>query len=263
MLGRGSRFLSLKAIVLLAVAFLVAACASTSVTYSNSSRPTAARDFGSLLHSESSPVEVLIVGDDSGKTVGGWVYLAAQQLGNRFDRRTHVRPIVINGNDMGNPSDVVAWPKGQRSLTIWNLALNSSVDIIGSKIADLVPLVSPDLVVVSNGYSNVRYRSLARDSISLGRACASLWPTASIAFVIQPFEQYGSVGAENQRDLKNSALVSGYSVIDVASAFSEDRVQENLYSSDSNYPSIDGYRLWAKVFSSRVGSVSLGGGIGG
>jgi hypothetical protein len=206
------------------------------------------------LDSGNAEVNILIVGDDSGKTMGGWLYLTAQEIGKRSGRAVVIADWEPSVGEFSDRRTTV-WRGSGAQVTVYNASPPLSIQYINDNLAKIVPKdTSIDLVLISNGMSATN-RTLARASVALQYEMANLLPAASFAFIVQPTSQQGdldpSIAVGNAEDLRNSALNEGIPVIDVWKIFQRSNSIE-LFVSGSRYPSIEGYRVWASAVSAAL-----------
>lgn len=249
-------------VVTLAVLVLTAGCATGVDTY----RPAAAttsdspgqQPLSALLSAQEDPVDVLLVGDGTGISLGGWTYLTMQSLGQEYSRPTVIHEWdVASGAGYIEPPIAVADGIGA-PISLWNASISRSVDFLTDALPQMRPPSEIDVVLLNNGL-DMGPRTLAAASIRLMRSLADMYPRAAVVAILQPAlrepEDLGRQVRANVRDLDVSSRKNNFQVIDVAASVD---AAEVMYDDASRYPSSEGYRLWSQsVVDALVADVSV------
>ncbi|KIQ11777.1 hypothetical protein [Rhodococcus sp. MEB064] len=210
--------------------------------------PTATSLFASKLDDTTVPVNILIVGDDTGKSVGGWVTLVAQDLGIAHSRAVDVRDWDL-ATGSGYLPPVRMWDAPGEPLTVWNVSVARNVDFLLGALPNAVPPTPTDVdaVVVNTGTVQAP-ETLARETVSLARAAESRVNPERTIVVVQPVSDSTNAGAtERSRvDVETSARKNGFEVADVRSAFDSANTGP-LFEPGSIYPDVEGARVWAST----------------
>lgn len=234
-------------LLLLLVGLVLVSCSRGNEMYTP---PTTAASapvelLSSRLQDASDPSQILLIGDDTGASMGGWIYLVGQALSQRYGR-----PVELHDRDLAGGAGYVKQatqvsPGSGAPIVIWNASAARNIEFLTSTMTQ-VSVPEPEdveLVLVNNGL-NQAADTLARESISLMRDLASDYAEAAVVAVLQPTppspRDLRETSLSNARDLEISCRINDFQSIDVSTA-------EVTYDAGSRYPNADGIRTWAKV----------------
>ncbi|MGB3772591.1 MAG: hypothetical protein WBF79_18445 [Rhodococcus sp. (in: high G+C Gram-positive bacteria)] len=234
----------LLAFASLAVARLVSERSNTtqSSTIQSTSGPTSSPGLSDALRDSDDSVDIVVIGDDAGKSVGGWLTLVAQGLGIEHDRSVDVRDWDLERGSNYLPP-VRLWDAPGAPVTIWNVSVARNIDFLLDAIPRALPDVdSPvDAVMIDTGLMQAP-QTLARETMLLARTAQEQFDTAEVIVLVQPVAE--SSLRRSRDDVGYSARKNGFGVVDVGVAF--DNVESGeLFNPGVGYPSVDGARIWA------------------
>lgn len=237
------------AVVATVVLGTAAGCSSTADTY----RPVTVtttdaveqRSLSTMLAEPNDPVDILLIGDGTGISLGGWVFLTMQSLAQEYGR-----PAVIHDWDFAagagylEPPVPVADGTGT-PISLWNASVSRNVGFLTSALPQIRPPSDIDVVLVNNGL-DMGPRTLAAESVPLLRTLAETYSRAAVVAILQPAprepEETGDQVRANVHDLEVSAGKNDFQIIDAATTV--DGV-EGTYDGANRYPNSEGSRLWA------------------
>lgn len=236
-------------VALVAVMGTTAGCASTADPYRPMTVTTTAaveqNRLSTILSEPNDPVDILLIGDDTGISLGGWVFLTMQSLAMEYSR-----PAVIHEWDFAagtgylEPPISVADGTGT-PISLWNASVSRNVGFLASALPQVRPPSDIDVVLVNNGL-NMGPRTLAVESVPLLRALADTYPQAAVVAILQPAprepEETGDQVRANVSDLEVSARKNDFQTIDAATTVDG---AEGTYDDANRYPNPEGARLWA------------------
>ncbi|MBJ7289746.1 hypothetical protein [Williamsia sp.] len=213
--------------------------------------------LSTVLAKTDEPVNLLVVGDGTGKSSGSWVFLAAQSLGQRFGRTVEIRDWRL-GSAGRYGSATRAWSARGAPVTIWNASTSRNITYFRQTLDRWIPGGVPhvDVVIVSNGVV-VDGGELAQRSIELMTRLRERLPGAAVVAVLQPTSpgqrsvSFGGTTAAD--DLRVSARINRFQTIDVDAAFARSEPGA-VFAGPTAYPNADGYRLWATTVSDALAS---------
>ncbi|OZC75192.1 hypothetical protein CH251_10470 [Rhodococcus sp. 06-462-5] len=237
------------AAVVVAVTLLAAAGCSTPDTYrpvtAATTNSVAQQPLSSRLAAANDPVDMLLVGDGTGISLGGWVFLTMQGLAQEYGR-----PAVIHewnfaaGAGYLEPPISVADGVGT-PISLWNASVSRNVGFLTSALPQIRPPSNIDVVLVNNGL-DMGPRTLAVESVPLLRTLAETYPQAAVVAILQPSpkepEDIGDQVRANVHDLEISARKNDFQIIDAAATVNG---AEGTYDGANRYPNSEGSRLWA------------------
>jgi hypothetical protein len=191
------------------------------------------------------PVDILLVGDGTGGSLGSWVFLTMQSLAQQ-----HGRPTVIHewsfaaGAGYGEPPISVADGTGT-PISLWNASMSRNIAFL----TDVLPRIRPpsdiDVVLVNNGL-DMGPRTLAAESVPLIRTLGETYPQAAVIAILQPTPRKPTKIPDHMRakvrDLEASARKNDFQMIDVAATVG---AAGGTYDGADRYPNSEGQRLWA------------------
>ncbi|OZC50992.1 hypothetical protein CH286_05485 [Rhodococcus sp. WWJCD1] len=246
------------------VVTLVAAtgCSSTSDTY----RPVTATTTDSVgqqplsnkLAASDDPVDILLIGDGTGISLGSWVFLTMQSLAQEYGRPAVIHEWdVLAGAGYVDPPISVADGIGT-PISLWNASVSRNVEFLTNALPQNRPPSDIDVVLVSNGL-DMGPRTLAAESVPLLRTLAETYSQASVVAVLQPAprkpEELGMLVKANVHDLEVSARKNNFQVINAATTVNG---AEGTYDGESRYPNPEGYRLWSvSVTDALIANISV------
>lgn len=207
------------------------------------------RPLGDLLRDPTVPVDIALVGDGTGASLGGWVFLTMHALSQRFGR-----PAVIHdwdydaGRGYREPPIRVADGTGE-PIELWNASVSRNVEFLRSALDGMQPPDGVRLVLVNNGL-DMGAGTLARESVALVRSLSERHPRATVAVILQPSPPGEDEVTANVRDLAVSARINDIPTVDVAPAFSR---RTGLYDAGERYADLDGQRVWSSVVAAVLG----------
>ncbi|OZD58423.1 hypothetical protein CH263_24500 [Rhodococcus sp. 06-1059B-a] len=237
------------------VALLAAAampgCSTASDDYQSTTAATSTAEptqtFASRLAATDAPLDIYLVGDGTGASLGGWVYLTIQSLAQTSGRPADIREWdVLAGEGYIEPAIHVADGTGQ-PITLWNASVSRNIDFINDVLPQMRPPAGIDLVLVNNGL-DIGPTMLAQESIPLMRVLRDQNPGASVVSILQPAPSQPEAQSDQQRantrDLEISSRKNEFQTIDVATALSE---APDVYDGVDRYANTEGQRIWASV----------------
>lgn len=234
----------------LAVLILTAGCTTGVDAYRPSAASTSEspgeQPLATMLAAQEDPVDVLLIGDGTGISLGGWAYLTMQSLGQEYRRPTVIHEWdIASGTGYVEPPIAVADGIGA-PISLWNASVSRTVDFLTDALPQMRPPSEIDVVLVNNGL-DMGPHSLAAGSIRLMRNLADMYPRAVVVAILQPAprepEEFARQVRANVRDLDVSSRKNDFQVIDVAASV---EAAEGMYDGASRYPSPAGYRLWSQ-----------------
>ncbi|OLT34769.1 hypothetical protein BJF84_17210 [Rhodococcus sp. CUA-806] len=206
-------------------------------------------EWNELLLTKDRELSLLILGDNTTKSDGGWVYLVGQWISNRYDRPVTLRTWSADLN-VYSPPLLVGHGSGA-AVEIWNGGtparnISYSLDNLSTLVAPLpIPL---DFALLSFGH-NEGNRTLARDSMSLVSEIEGARAGVKSAVILQnpQRDDVASAGLHrlNMLDLATSARNQKIPSINVQEVF--DTGYDLLLDSSGRFPNIDGFIEWANV----------------
>lgn len=243
---------------------LVSGCASASLDAAEvlTNSQVSANTVGEII-TRSEDFSVLVVGDDSGKSAGGWVFLMAQKMARKYGKRVELSDVRFDtSRELVGVSEPLVFPVGDSQRTGTIRVTNWSVPWPASQIADTVSSVAgavpvPDLILVSYGYPAKEYRTLGRAAVSLEKSLYASWPSAEIVFISQPNDGNHLIRFLNQQDLAVSVGNLGVQILNVENVFAEFKEGEETLFADSGYPNIDGFRVWSGAVMSQLDNLRM------
>lgn len=210
--------------------------------------PGSGTDVESLLRDSGQAVNISVVGDGTGRTLGAWLYGMAQDLGISYRRTVQIRDWRPGRPQSYTPARTVINAEG-RPIVIWNASTSRNVRYFSDTIGQWVPASSPALVVVSNGAQEAP-RALAARTIGLVDAIRARLPDATVVTLVQPVPPDRRPQTPNDddpsRDLRTSLDLNQLPYIDVAQRV-ESSGSTDDFGRGRELMSADGYRLWADV----------------
>lgn len=213
-------------------------------------------DVGRRL-SDDQELVVTILGDNTGKSIGGWVYLFSQWIGKTFDRSVFLYTWNIEELTFSAPEQV--WVGNGPRVEIWNGSASArTADYTHEHLGALMGSGSrlSDLILYSHGH-NHGVRTLAVESTSILKELKSAFPDAAIGVVLQNpqrrTQDSSVVHDQNVMDLQFSAAINGFETLDVYGAFGG-RDLSSLLDRGGIFPSAEGYILWSKVIQDAIAS---------
>lgn len=241
----GWRLRATVAVILLATV----GCSNTTDTY----RPVTAtstdvahhQPLSTELSASNDPVDILLIGDGTGISLGGWVFLTMQSVAQRSNRPALIHEWdVLAGAGYVEPPIRVADGIGT-PISLWNASVSRNVEFLTDALPQIHPPSDIDVVMVSNGL-DIGPRTLAAESVPLLRTLAETYPEAAVIAVLQPApgepEELRERVQANVHDLEVSARKNEFQIIDAAATVDD---APGTYDADSRYPNSEGYRLWA------------------
>lgn len=238
-------------VMVAAVAVLgtTAGCSSTANTYrpvtDTTTNAVEQHPLSTKLAEPDDPVDILLIGDGTGISLGGWVFLTMQSLAQEYGR-----PAVIHewnsaaGAEYLEPPIPVADGVGT-PISLWNASVSRNVGFLTSALPQVRPPSDIDVVLVNNGV-DMGPRTLAAESVPLLRALAEAYPHAAAVAILQPAprqpEDVGMQVRANVHDLEVSARKNDFQIIDAATTVDS---AEGTYDGADRYPNSEGSRLWA------------------
>ena len=237
-------------------------CNSTSDTYrpvtATTTNDVAQQSLSSRLAESDNPVDILLVGDGTGGSLGGWVFLTMQSLSQEYGR-----PAVIHewdfaaGEGYREPPITVAAGTGT-PISLWNSSVSRNVAFLTEALPRTRPSSDIDVVLVNNGL-DMGPRTLAAESVPLLRTLEETYPQAGVVAMLQPSPREPDVFANqaraNVRDLEVSAHKNDFQTIDAAALVD---ATERTYDGADRYPNSEGQRLWAmSVVDALIDDVSV------
>ncbi|MFY2791583.1 hypothetical protein [Rhodococcus sp. MALMAid1271] len=241
----GRRLPATVAVILLATV----GCSNTTDTY----RPVTAtstdaahqKPLSTELSASNDPVDILLIGDGTGISLGGWVFLTMQSLAQEYGR-----PAVIHEWDFAAGAGYLEPPISVADgigtpISLWNASVSRNVGFLTTALPQIRPPSNIDVVLVNNGL-DMGPRTLAAESVPLLRTLAETYSQAAVLAVLQPApkepEEVGDQVRANVHDLEVSARKNDFQIIDAAATVDD---AEGTYDADSRYPNSEGSRLWA------------------
>lgn len=207
------------------------------------------RPLGDLLRDPTVPVDIALVGDGTGASLGGWVYLTMQALSQRFGRPALIHEWDYDaGRGYRQPPIAVSGGSGE-PIELWNASVSRNIEFLRSSLDGLRP-ANPVQVVLVNNALDMGAGTLARESVALVRALAGQNPRATVSVILQPSPPGDHAVTANVHDLAVSARINDIPTIDVAGAFAR---RAGLYDGDERYADLDGQRLWSTVVAAVLG----------
>ncbi|MDV8023648.1 hypothetical protein [Rhodococcus sp. IEGM 1330] len=204
------------------------------------------------------PVDILLIGDGTGISLGGWVFLTMQSLAQEYGRPAVIHEWdVLAGTGYVDPPISVADGVGT-PISLWNASVSRNVEFLTNALPQIRPPSDIDVVLVSNGL-DMGPRTLAAESVPLLRALADTYPHAAVVAILQPApgepEELSTQVGANVHDLEVSALKNNFQIIDAATSVEG---AEGTYDGASRYPTPEGYRLWSvSVLGALIDDVSV------
>jgi hypothetical protein len=234
-------------LVTLAVLGVASGCSSSAAEYTPppiTASVGATEPFSTLLTSLDSPVDILVVGDGTGPSLGGWVYLTLQNLTERSGRPGLVREWNYESGTGYLEAPVAEIAGDGAPITVWNASVSRNVDFLNEALPGMIPPADVDLVLVNNGL-DMGAATLAEASIPLMRRLGTFCPDAGVVAILQPSPP-GEVERihGNVRDLEISSRINHFQTIDVSTAFGS---ASGVYDGTDRYSNLDGQRLWSSV----------------
>lgn len=246
------------------VVMLVAAtgCGNTSDTYRpvtvTTTDSVAQQPLSSRLAAADDPVDILLVGDGTGGSLGGWVFLTMQSLAQEYGR-----PAVIHEWDFAAGAGYLEPPLSVADgtgapISLWNASVSRNVAFLTDALPRIRPPSNVDVVLVNNGL-DMGPRTLAAESVPLLRTLRETYPQAAVVAILQPSprepEDIGDMAPANVHDLEVSARKNDFQTIDVAATVD---AAEGTYDGADRYPNTEGQRLWAmSVVDALIDNVSV------
>lgn len=253
----------------LALAIILTAAALAAVQHQRGETPTIDRTAPhkiddtdtrrlalSALADPAKPVTIAIIGDNTSKLDGGWINIVANWISVEYKRTVALHTL----DDLGSSYRLNRLFNEQYGSTVEIFSgevRNANIQQVGNKLDVLSPPIAPDLLLVSQGH-NAGSRSLAKTSITILRDLRQRFPDAEIAAILQnPWDSKAEGSRQNDlnvRDLRVSAVNSGFTTVDIYQSFLNHADWTSLLESDGTYPNGNGYIHWASEMEDYIAS---------
>lgn len=202
----------------------------------------------SLLRDPGRQVNISVVGDGTGRTLGAWLFGLAQDIGITYRRTVQIRDWRPGQPQSYSAPRTVITAAG-RPVTIWNASTSRNVQYFIDTVQQWIPPIDPALVIVSNGAQEAP-RAVAVRTIGLLDAIGRRLPGVTAVTIVQPNPpdrrpQYPN-DDDPSRDLRTSLNLNGLPYIDVARGL-ESAGATGVYGTGPELMSAAGYREWARI----------------
>ncbi|MBE7191072.1 MAG: hypothetical protein INR66_01155 [Gordonia polyisoprenivorans] len=219
---------------------------------------TADMTVSDLLEQRDRLVNISIVGDGTGRTLGAWVFAFAQQLGITYGRPAQIREWRF-GSRQSYTSPRQAFPGTGRPVTIWNASASRNVRYFAQTAQRWMPPVRTDVVLVSNGFDDTGI-GLSAQSVALMKEVAAVNPGAAVVAVIQPVRPDRRPQAPGQddiaRDMRTSLGINDLPYIDVAGRL-DGPESSALFGTGRELMAPAGYLRWGEIVDEAMRSVAV------
>lgn len=204
-------------------------------------------------------VSVLVIGDSTGDDAAEWVFLAFQELADRFPTHTFVvHPWDAEGSDDWGPPRRLWQGSGEHTVDIWNFSASGRNTSYG--MGDRFPALlatQPDQIVISHGKNegSPDRGSVRGQMMALTESLRADLPGAPITLVLQPPNADDDEMMARNDIYRELADNRGFGVVDVFGAFAASPDPNALLKADgihpttaSDAPAPNASQLWADTF---------------
>lgn len=211
------------------------------------------RRFLTKMRLNESDVTMLVVGDSTGNSTDEWVYLVAQQLGDKFPTHTVEYYLWDDASDDYAAADTLQTGSSSQTLHVYNASDPGATtdyhlgDIFDTAIRD----VQPDLVLISMGHNEGASAASHNETtwrghyLGLTESIAAACPQAAIVCVLQNPSTADTDQSLRAAVYSEIAAMRGYGIIDVHHAFNK-LGDFSAYMTDTVHPNADGHsEIWA------------------
>lgn len=192
-----------------------------------------------------------VVGDSTGFPAQGWVEQSARQI-----RAETGRTVAIHtwNNEAEGYDPARVFGDGEPSLTIWNGSAPGKTPEYSIEHLDAIMPERSDLVVVNHGH-NIPSAMGATTSM---RALLEALPLDGSTALMVMAQNPENVTGQRQQDVVQEttelvAQVPNVEVVDAFTAFQSADDLSALLEEDGIHPNEAGYRIWAELFTERLG----------
>ncbi|RRQ29215.1 hypothetical protein DK926_04860 [Rhodococcus sp. Eu-32] len=206
------------------------------------------------LSNRQSPYNIVIIGDNTSKMIGGWVNIFANWVSTNHQRPVRIyEPASATSESAYREVQSVSLQIDSEAVNIFNAnPENLTVHETALRIPTLLPTADMadhiDLILYSQG-QNAGSRSLAKAALPSLKQLRNENPETHIVAILQnPWRPDADVSKTNElniSDLRTSLQINDFAAIDINQRFIEQPNWESLLDPTGTYPNADGYILWA------------------